>query len=528
MIAMKTNQTVLWYLMLLSAAASSGNGLPETLPLLEEMAPGVNAAGSDHRHLSANTGWIDQEHQQVLIDLPRGVTPERYLEVIRQQNAAAPLLLALTRYREGDARILASFLAAGVEEVHLTPGVHELLIREDEDLPNDRWIIAKANVPLGTGDNRAEFIPLNGIFSHGGAALYLPGRKTLFAGPFVVNGPPIPLSDAKTAPWIQALRQLEHLPLQHVVPGYGAWGGPDMVTRMRSCLEELRAQIGHVVARGQSEETLAELRVASTCLPWMPYNQPTAADLMHIYRELRAPVAPFCGMPPDPGVPGPHALVLIGDRPHDPGRIEKGLRPVFEATGVTPHFAVDVETLTATNLSQVDLLVIFRDGHLQPDDGPGEPWMTIEQQRAVSDFVSRGGGFLNLHNAMGLYPDKGPYLELVGGQYAGHGPLERFRVEVVDPDHPVTRGVTAFAVADEQHTPPFDEQRCHLLLRNRSLDGEILAAAGWVREPGKGRLCYLANGHTSEALGHPMFQRLLGNAVNWLLRRDEDSGDPTP
>ena len=52
------------------------------------------------------------------------------------------------------------------------------------------------------------------------------------------------------------------------------------------------------------------------------------------------------------------------------------------------------------------------------------------------------------------------------------------------------------------------------------------AAAGWVREPGRGRLCHLANGHTLEALLHPMYQRLLGNAVQWCLRREAAAGPP--
>jgi type 1 glutamine amidotransferase len=134
--------------------------------------------------------------------------------------------------------------------------------------------------------------------------------------------------------------------------------------------------------------------------------------------------------------------------------------------------------------------------------------------------VTRGGAFLNLHNAMGLYPAGGPYLDLVGGRYVGHGPLERFSVEVVDPDHPVTRGVTGFFTADEQHTPVYDAARIHLLLRNRSDDGTI-GAAGWVREPGRGRVCHLANGHTRESLEHPMYQRLMRNAVDWCLRRGE-------
>jgi type 1 glutamine amidotransferase len=133
-------------------------------------------------------------------------------------------------------------------------------------------------------------------------------------------------------------------------------------------------------------------------------------------------------------------------------------------------------------------------------------------------FVEQGGAFLNLHNAMGLYPEGGPYLNLVGGRYVGHGPLERFRVELVDTQHPITRGISSFFVADEQHTPPFDAQKVHLLLENRSADGKT-AAAGWCYEPGRGRLCHLANGHTRESLLHPAYQHLMRNAVNWLLRK---------
>jgi type 1 glutamine amidotransferase len=145
--------------------------------------------------------------------------------------------------------------------------------------------------------------------------------------------------------------------------------------------------------------------------------------------------------------------------------------------------------------------------------------MTPEQEHAVVAFVERGGGFLNLHNALALYPEGGSYLKLAGGKYTGHGPLERFRVEAADPDHPIARGVEDFSVADEQHTPVPDLEKVHVLLRSRSDEGKT-AAAGWAYEPGRGRLCYLAPGHTREALLHPAYQRLLRNAVSWCLRRE--------
>ena len=154
--------------------------------------------------------------------------------------------------------------------------------------------------------------------------------------------------------------------------------------------------------------------------------------------------------------------------------------------------------------------MILRDGLQRPqrDDRTNFVWMTPEQERAVVAFVERGGGFLNLHNAMGLYPAGGPYLDLVE---AGTSAMARWSGSGSRSSTRTIRSraaSTGFFAADEQHTPPYDEGRVHLLLRNRSDDGKA-AAAGWVREPGRGRLCHLASGHTREALLHPMYQRLL-------------------
>src|SRR5262249_22713160 len=169
-----------------------------------------------------------------------------------------------------------------------------------------------------------------------------------------------------------------------------------------------------------------------------------------------------------------HALVLIGDGPHEPTHIEEGLQPVFEATGVVPHFTVDVRALSAENLGRVQLLVILRDGLQRPsrESKSHYVWMTAEQQQQVADFVANGGAVLNLHNSLGLYPAQGPYLKLMGGRYTGHGPLERFRVEVVDRRHPITRGVDAFSVIDEQHAPDYDKDKVHLLLQACSDEGK--------------------------------------------------------
>ncbi len=505
-------------------SASSGS-----LPHRDQLVPGVYAAGFSDRYHSANCGWVALGEETLLIDLPRGIPAREYLDLVVASTGKPVRTLVLTHAQDGDNPVLRSLCERGISSVLTSPEIRKRLIAAPGALaPSilharpDRGGIGDSAVPV-------DFLPLDRVAAEGGAAVYVPGGAVLYAGPLVINGPRAPLSGRDTESWLAALHRLEALGPAHVVPGFGSWGGPEILSRQRRFLAELRRQIGYHIAQGRSLAGLPDqVRLPGADLVWMPYDTPTAEDIASVYGELTVPNAPFHGRVPTATDPHPHALVLIGDQPHEPGHIEEGLRPVFEATGVVPHFTVDVNALSAKNLAAVRLLVILRDGLQRPDrDGrTNYVWMTVEQQEAVVAFVEQGGGFLNLHNAMGLYPPGGRYLELIGGRYIGHGPLERFRVEVVDPDHPVTRGVGAFFVADEQHTPPYDEGRVRLLLRNRSDDGKVVAAAGWVREPGRGRLCHLANGHTREALLHPMYQRLLRNAIRWCLRIED--ADPSP
>ena len=134
-------------------------------------------------------------------------------------------------------------------------------------------------------------------------------------------------------------------------------------------MTELRQQVGYHICQGRPHEALRDqIRLPADCFAWTPYGNPTADDIEHVYRELTVPVAPFHGHVPAASDSRPHALVLIGDQPHEPGHIEAGLQPVFDATGVIPHFTVDVNALSAENLAKVQLLVILRDGLMRPSE----------------------------------------------------------------------------------------------------------------------------------------------------------------
>ncbi len=487
-----------------SAAARWTPVASPLLPHLVEVVPGVFAAGFANRHTSANCGWVVLGDRTVLIDLPRGVEPDRFLAEVERLSGKPPRTLVLTNVRDGDAAIVGRLFERGIEKLVTTPALAAALVKDGALAERKRIESISTATVLGSGPNRLEVLPLEGIVAPGGAAVHLAEQGVLFAGPLVVNGPHTSLSGSDTKRWVAALAKLKNLHAPYVVPGFGSWAATDALDRQLGFLTELRRQVGFVISQGRPHEQLqSEVRISAEHLVWAPYDAQQSDDVEHVYREMTVPLAPFGASDPKPS-DGPHALVLYADQPHEPGYITECLPRVFDETGVNAHFTVDVRALSAENLAKVDLLVILRDGLQRPQTGAGSEymWMTQQQQDAVVRFVERGGGFLNLHNSMGLYPPSGGYLDLVGGRYIGHGPLERFRVEVVDPKHPITHGVSDFSVADEQHTPPYDKDKVHLLLKNRSDDGKV-AAAGWAYEPGKGRLCHLANGHTREARRAP-------------------------
>ncbi|MBI2679811.1 MAG: ThuA domain-containing protein [Candidatus Solibacter usitatus] len=215
----------------------------------------------------------------------------------------------------------------------------------------------------------------------------------------------------------------------------------------------------------------------------------------------------------------PRALVLVGDRYHSPVYARDNISKALVRENIPATFIEEVAALNAESLAQHQLLIILRDGMNWPNgyDKPDVKWMTEAQQQAIWDFVNRGGGFLALHNAQGLYPPGGLYYKLFGGDYGGHPEPYTFTVRVENKNHPITAGVEDFEIFDEQHTVKYYLDREHLLLRSIARNN-LASEAGWWREQGQGRFAYLAPGHTPDALGHPMMQRLMRNAMNWLLR----------
>src|SRR5215472_6144266 len=248
------------------------------------------------------------------------------------------------------------------------------------------------------------------------------------------------------------------------------------------------------------------------------------------------------------------AFALIGDRYHNSDYIRTGLgRTIGQQMSVSIDFCDEVKMLDAEMLKGRKLLIVLRDGMLWPDGyesessnagyvATGKPaivsdppvpkmeakqqfWITAEQGRAVKEFVQAGGGALLMHNVTYISPHDDHFREVLGATTEGHPPIRKFKVRVVNHDHPITRGVNDFIVTDEQHYMKYEKDPKYLLLESINEDGLTYkdlgskAAAGWAYDMGKGRVCYLAPGHMLTDLWNPEYIKLQQNAVRWLLHQ---------
>jgi type 1 glutamine amidotransferase/azurin len=141
--------------------------------------------------------------------------------------------------------------------------------------------------------------------------------------------------------------------------------------------------------------------------------------------------------------------------------------------------------------------------------------ITPEQEKALLDFVEGGKGLVAIHSASAMFTNSPKYIAMVGGQFQRHGTGD-FTTEIVQPDHPVMKGIQPFTTWDETyvHTKHNTDNRTVLMER---VDAQGREPYTWVRTQGKGRVFYTAYGHDERTWNNPGFQKLIRNAAEWVL-----------
>ena len=195
-------------------------------------------------------------------------------------------------------------------------------------------------------------------------------------------------------------------------------------------------------------------------------------------------------------------LLLVGGSPiHDTPELRSVLSGFLRASGkLDVTLTDDLSALAADSLAGYDVVANYT--------SLAEP--TAEQIAALVAAVQGGKGFVGIHGATVTFGGDPSYVEMLGSKFITHDAFKRFKVRIVDPEHPITAGIADFEINDELYVVEGDATRWHVLAR---AEGHPLV---YNKTFGKGRVHYNALGHDSRGLGHPSFQALLLRGIEWV------------
>jgi len=248
-------------------------------------------------------------------------------------------------------------------------------------------------------------------------------------------------------------------------------------------------------------------------------------------------------------------FALIGDRWHSFDYIRTALaRTLVKEAGASVSFTSDWTLLTRETLAEHKLLLMLCDGlsfpggyaspypFMDPEkikivsepplpalDESAENWLTPEQGRAIREFVEKGGSAWFFHNAGYISGGNADFRHVEGALFTGHTGFRPYKMKIVNRDHPITKGVNDFVVTEEQHFVIYDKDPKTVLVRSVNEQGLEYSTAKygnqgptceacWAYDYGKGRVCFMAPGHTIPGFWNPEYVKLQKNALRWLLR----------
>ena len=142
-------------------------------------------------------------------------------------------------------------------------------------------------------------------------------------------------------------------------------------------------------------------------------------------------------------------------------------------------------------------------------------------------FVEAGKGVVVLHHALLDFQTWTWWSEgVVGGRYRlqreGSSPSSSVKDDVpmfVSPagNHPVLRGVVPFLVQDEAYRNMYHSEQATPLLTTDATESDRVVA--WVGPCRSARVVAVQLGHGPSAYRHPMYRKLVHNAVRWSARK---------
>ena len=148
--------------------------------------------------------------------------------------------------------------------------------------------------------------------------------------------------------------------------------------------------------------------------------------------------------------------------------------------------------------------------------------LPLPDRDAFLTWIAAGHGFVGIHSASDTFHGFPPYLEMLGGEFDTHGDQTSVHLDVVDRDHPATRGLPeTFTIFEEIYEfQRFDPARVRLLVsldRHPNSGEPGVFPISWSRIHGRGRVFYTALGHREDVWQSALFREHVEGGLLWTM-----------
>ncbi len=219
-------------------------------------------------------------------------------------------------------------------------------------------------------------------------------------------------------------------------------------------------------------------------------------------------------------------LAILGDAYHCVAPLDAALVGRLRRSGWEAVTIMDYD-VPWNDFGKYDLIILSREGReyikylrerdANPPNKGQARWLTPDQEQKFEDYVNGGGRLFLFHDGFGAYPKGNGVSRVARAYFIRHPAIVNINVTPTDKMPELTEGVTPFTVADEEYQVEMDESKTSVFMESTSPE-HGRAAQGWAHTYGKGKVVVFIPGHTAVTINHPMVQRVIQNATNWLLK----------
>jgi len=160
-------------------------------------------------------------------------------------------------------------------------------------------------------------------------------------------------------------------------------------------------------------------------------------------------------------------------------------------------------------------------------------------KKSFEEFVRSGKGLVGFHGALGAFYKWPPYGEMIGGYFDKHPWVQKIRVKLDDPAHPLCAAFAgkAFELKEETYVfrEPYSRDTARVLLtldttsvdaaKGGRKDGDY--ALAWIKPYGQGRVFYCAFSHFEENFLNAALLRFYLDGMQYALGDLEADATPS-